>query len=143
MTISHARMGAPRMMAVLAGVLLAGGWLGALPTEGADLFPPTLPRVETSAVTDSLHRVQMVKTAEPPVIDGRLDEAAWAGAAVVKDLTQAYPNEGTPPSARTEVRLLFDADYVYIGVRAFDAEPEQIIAKERQRDIVMGWMGMM
>ena len=35
------------------------------------------------------------------------------------------------------MRLLFDADFLYIGVRAFDAEPEQIIAKERQRDIEM------
>ena len=52
-------------------------------------------------------------------------------------LTQSFPNEGAPPSARTEVRLLFDTDYLYIGIRAFDAEPDQIVAKERQRDIAM------
>ncbi|MEP6933940.1 MAG: carbohydrate binding family 9 domain-containing protein [Nitrospirota bacterium] len=79
----------------------------------------------------------MVQTAKPPVIDGHLVEAVWARAAVVPELTQAYPNEGAPPSTRTEVRLLFDADFLYIGVRAFDHEPERIIAKERQRDIEM------
>ena len=126
-----------RVVTLVLGVLLVGGWLNVRPSEGADLFPATPPRAEAPAVRDPLHRVQMVRTEQPPVIDGRLDEAAWAGAAVVKDLTQAYPNEGTPPSARTEVRLLFDAEYMYIGVRAFDADPEQIIAKERQRDIVM------
>jgi hypothetical protein len=81
--------------------------------------------------------VTMVRTEEPPVIDGRMTESVWERAAVVSELTQAYPNEGAPPSARTEVRLLFDADFLYIGVRAFDVEPEQIVAKERQRDIAM------
>lgn len=85
----------------------------------------------------SFPHVTMVRTEVPPVIDGRLSDAAWERAAVVTELTQAYPNEGTPPSARTEVRLLFDADFLYIGVRAFDSEPELIIAKERQRDIAM------
>ena len=122
-----------RIVMLLVGVLLVGGWLSARPSEGADLFPAAPP----PAARDSLYRVQMVRTEEPPVIDGRLTETAWERAAVVTDLTQAYPNEGTPPSARTEVRLLFDADFLYIGVRAFDVEPEQIIAKERQRDIVM------
>ena len=126
-----------RVVTILVGVLLAGGWLSARPSEGMDLLPAAPLRTEAPAVSDSLHRVQMVKTEQPPVIDGHLTEAAWGRAAVVTDLTQVYPNEGTPPSARTEVRLLFDADYVYIGVRAFDSEPEQIIAKERQRDIAM------
>lgn len=85
----------------------------------------------------SLPSVTLVRTKEPPNIDGRLTEAAWERAAVVTDLTQAYPNEGTSPSERTEVRLLFDADFLYIGIRAFDSEPEKIIAKERQRDIEM------
>ena len=73
-----------RVMTLVVGVLLAGGWLGAMPTEGADLFPTAPPPVEAPAVKHSLHHVQMVRTEEPPVIDGRLDDAAWARAAVVR-----------------------------------------------------------
>ncbi|TKB72315.1 MAG: hypothetical protein E8D46_14325 [Nitrospira sp.] len=126
-----------RVVAVLTCVLLAGGWLSATPAAGADLFNTAPPPVEAPAVDDSLRRVQMVKTEQPPIIDGRLSDTAWGRAAVLPEFTQAFPNAGAPPSARTEVRLLFDADYVYIGVRAFDSEPEKIIAKERQRDIAM------
>ncbi|MDN5941034.1 MAG: carbohydrate binding family 9 domain-containing protein [Nitrospira sp.] len=125
------------MVTVLAGVLLTGGWFGAMPTEGADLLPVAPLPVDASTVKEALNRVRMVKTKAPPDIDGRLSESAWEQAAVVTEFTQAYPNEGTAPSARTEVRLLFDADYLYIGIRAFDSEPDQIVAKERQRDIEM------
>ena len=126
-----------KVMVVLAGVFFASVWVGVLPTEGADLFPPAPLPVDAPVVQDPVPRVQMVKTEEPPIIDGRLTESAWERAAVVTELTQAYPNEGALPSARTEVRLLYDADFLYIGVRAFDPEPDLIIAKERQRDIQM------
>ncbi|HNP30524.1 MAG TPA: DUF5916 domain-containing protein [Nitrospirales bacterium] len=85
----------------------------------------------------SLSQVTIVRTGQPLTIDGHLTEAAWERAGVVTELTQAYPNSGSPPSARTEVRLLFDPDFLYIGVLAFDANPEQIVAKERQLDIEM------
>lgn len=127
-----------RLMAILAGVLLTGGWFGAMPTEGADLFSEMPLRLDAPSVHKSLlQRVLMVKTEEPLNIDGVLSEGVWGQAAVVREFTQAFPNEGTAPSARTEVRLLFDADFLYIGIRAFDSEPEKIIAKERQRDIAM------
>lgn len=56
------------------------------------------------------------------IIDGRLDEAAWASATPITDFTQVDPDEGKPASQRTEVRFLFDADAVYVGARMFDAE---------------------
>ena len=127
-----------RVMAVLAGVLLIGGWFDATRAEGADLLNEVQSRLDVPVIHESLlHRVPMVRTEQPPIIDGRLSDAAWERAAVLPALTQSFPNEGTPPSARTEVRLLFDADFLYIGIRAFDSEPERIIAKERQRDIAM------
>lgn len=77
----------------------------------------------------------MVQASEPPVIDGKLDEEIWTEAAVFSDFTQVRPREGVSPSEKTEVRLLQDADFLYIGIRAYDSEPDKIIAKEMQRDI--------
>jgi hypothetical protein len=72
--------------------------------------------------------VQMVRAAEPPVIDGVLDDAVWASAAVVDDLHQVNPIEYAEPFERTEVLLLYDDDALYVGVRLYDTDPELITA---------------
>ncbi len=54
-------------------------------------------------------------------IDGRLDDAAWAAATPITDLVQAFPDEGKPPSQRTELRILYDASAIYIGARMYDS----------------------
>src|SRR5438093_11271747 len=59
-------------------------------------------------------------------IDGVLDDAAWAGAAVIPDLTQQEPHPGTPTPFRTEIRILVASDYVYLGFTCVDPEPARI-----------------
>jgi len=67
-------------------------------------------------------------------IDGRLDEPAWAQAAPLSDLRQREPREGEPATEQTEVRVLFDARNLYIGILARDSEPGRIVSRIRQRD---------
>src|SRR3712207_3047557 len=43
-----------------------------------------------------------------PVIDGRLDDAAWKGALVLKDFYQVYPGDSIKASRETEALLGFD-----------------------------------
>ena len=50
------------------------------------------------------------------------------------NLRQVEPVENGEPSERTEVRLLFDSDFLYIGIRCFDEEPDKIIATQMRRD---------
>jgi uncharacterized protein DUF5916/cellulose/xylan binding protein with CBM9 domain len=54
-------------------------------------------------------------------IDGRLDESAWAKATPITELVQSSPDEGKPPSQRTELRILYDASAIYIGARMYDS----------------------
>lgn len=70
----------------------------------------------------------------PPRIDGLLDDATWQDAPVLDAFTQVNPIDGDPPSERTEVRLLYDADTLYLGVRCFDSEPDRIVARSMARD---------
>ena len=42
--------------------------------------------------------------------------------------------ENAEPSERTEVRLLYDDDFLYIAVRCFDRRPDRIIATQMRRD---------
>ena len=89
-----------------------------------------------SAAQDSreLYQLEAVRVAEGPVIDGSLDEAVWQRASIIDQFIQQEPAEGAPQSERTEVRVLYDGSNLYVGVRAFDSEPNAAIASEMRRD---------
>lgn len=70
----------------------------------------------------------------PPVIDGRLDEPVWRTAPVANQFTQSYPNPGALPQQRTEVRVIYDNNALYVGVRALDSRPDSIVAQLARRD---------
>jgi len=78
--------------------------------------------------------VTAVRADRAPQLDGRLDDAAWAQATSVRDLLQSVPDEGRPASESTEVRIVYDADAVYVGARLFDAEPGRIVRRLARRD---------
>jgi hypothetical protein len=69
-----------------------------------------------------------VRVDAPPVIDGRLDDAVWGQAEVIDDFHQTRPGDGTQPSERTEVYVVYDDDALYIGARMYDGEPARIAA---------------
>ena len=73
--------------------------------------------------------VRIQRAAEPPVIDGELNEEIWVRAPLVDDFHQVTPVEFDSPSERTEVYVLYDRDALYIGARLYDAEPELINAR--------------
>lgn len=73
-------------------------------------------------------QVRAVRVATPPVIDGKLDEPLWQEAEVITDFHQIRPGNGTQPSERTEVYIVYDDDALYIGARMYDSEPELIAA---------------
>lgn len=76
----------------------------------------------------------VVFTEEAPEIDGVLDEIWEAGTRLPDDWKQVNPDEGAPPSQRTEVFLMRDSRNLYIAVRCHDTEPERIVARAQQRD---------
>lgn len=69
-----------------------------------------------------------------PVIDGVLDDAAWQAAVPITDFIQAEPVQGDPASERTEVRILFDDQTIYVGVMNFDSDPSGIVTTDSRRD---------
>ena len=67
-------------------------------------------------------------------VDGVLDEPVWETAPKIGNLTQRQPQTGQPPTERTEVALLYDANNLYIGVLCYDAEPYRVIGTQMARD---------
>jgi hypothetical protein len=74
------------------------------------------------------------RTTQAPVIDGTPDEAAWRNATALSSFVQNEPFEGRPASERTEVRILYDAEAVYLAAWMFDAEPTALVLGETRRD---------
>ena len=70
---------------------------------------------------DSAPSVVAVRVSAAIRVDGRLNDAGWSTATAVTSFTQRQPNEGQPASERTEVRVLYDDDAIYIGARLFDS----------------------
>jgi hypothetical protein len=78
-------------------------------------------------------------------LDGDLSDPAWRDAGVISEFVQREPAEGAPPSYRTEARVVFDEAALYIGVRAFDGDPDRILAflTRRDSDSASDWIGVL
>lgn len=70
----------------------------------------------------------------PIRIDGRLDEAPWLAAPVGGDFIERTPTPGKPSPVESTVRVLFDQDAIYIGVRMLTRPGEPPQAFELRRD---------
>jgi hypothetical protein len=68
-------------------------------------------------------------------IDGSLSDPAWAEATPVTRFIQRDPEEGRPVTQPTEVRILYDADALYIGARFRDAAA--VSARLGRRDMAL------
>ncbi len=67
-------------------------------------------------------------------LDGSVSELAWARADSIDDFTQSDPAEGTPGSERTVVRFLRTREGLWIGIVAYDREPDRISRAQLRRD---------
>ncbi|WP_240360799.1 carbohydrate binding family 9 domain-containing protein [Pyxidicoccus caerfyrddinensis] len=82
-------------------------------------------------------REQFLRAARTPgaiVVDGKLDEAVWGTAPVFDGFVQRFPKAGATPTERTELRVLYDDDTLYVGVYAHDSEPALIDYRLGRRD---------
>ena len=119
------RRGRPERSRRAAAGALALGALGAWPAAALaaqDAAPPPILTATRLAAGEQI------------ALDGRLDEAAWTRAPVAGGFLQQEPVEGQQPTERTEVRVAFDADNLYIGALLHDSDPDGIIGFQRQRD---------
>jgi hypothetical protein len=92
-------------------VLAVGGWWLWAVAPAAAQEAGSRPSVEPRRIAGSME------------IDGRLDEPEWSTDAPITKFTQTKPAEGMPVSQPTEVIVLYDDTYLYIGARLHDAHP--------------------
>ena len=126
-------------------VILAASVAIASPPEGPGALPGSAPQQQQipvrmiggQAVTDETLSGKLATatwTDEAPTLDGRVDEAIWDPATVISDFRQREPQEGGEPSERTEVRVLYDGDNLYLSFVLFDSNPGGVRATQLRRD---------
>lgn len=75
---------------------------------------------------------------EPPVIDGKLDDAAWDAVDWSSNFLVFQPKEGKVPDQKTAFKILYDDKNLYVGIRAYDTDPSKIVKRLDRRDNIDG-----
>ena len=78
------------------------------------------------------------RTAEPPEIDGRLDDAVWSTATHITDFVQIAPVAGAPGSEETEVWMAYDSDNLYFAFYAHYSDTGMMRVNWADRDEARG-----
>ncbi|HWZ27216.1 MAG TPA: DUF5916 domain-containing protein [Gemmatimonadales bacterium] len=106
--------------------------------QGPQAQKPQTATVDSAALRHSNGLVppmaMAVRVSTAPVMDGTVDDPIWATATPITDFRQVDPHEGQPASERTEVRVLYDDQAVYIGVRLWDDSASRIAHHLGRRD---------
>ena len=85
-------------------------------------------------VTDSKKKYKAEKIPGAPEIDGVLDEEVWQKGVWLDDFIQHEPYNGRPSTQRTEFKILFDDNNLYVAIKAFDSAPDSIVNRLTRRD---------
>ncbi len=68
------------------------------------------------------------------ILDGSLDESVWTFSDISKEFIQRDPVEGEPVSEETMFAILYDTEYLYVGIKASVTDENQITGLLSRRD---------
>jgi len=78
----------------------------------------------------------LAKAVKAPVIDGVLDDEAWATGLKFDGFKTFKPDFGKEASQKTEAYIAYDADNFYFAFRCADSEPSKVKAAVSKRDSI-------
>lgn len=73
-------------------------------------------------------------TGAPPEIDGYVEDQAWQQIGWEGNFTEFQPNNGEVASQKTEFKILYDEDNIYVAIKAYDTEINEIAKRMTRRD---------
>jgi len=95
-----------------------------------------LPAVTGQTIDKKQYKATRISSV--PVINGILNEDLWKTGDWVDDFTQNEPYNGKEASQRTEFKILFDDNNLYVAIKAYDTSPDSIVNRLTRRDNVDG-----
>jgi len=91
------------------------------------------PSSATASQNDPRPAAHAVARTAPIVIDGRLGDEGWRDVPVIADFRQHQPDEGLAPTQRTELRIVYDEEALFVAARMFDSEGPNGVRKQLVR----------
>ena len=90
----------------------------------------------TCVVAQQKKTITTTKTKEFISIDGELNEKSWENIDIATNFVSLEPKNGTPipEEFKTEVKVLYSDDAIYIGAKLYDPNPSQILKELVERD---------
>ena len=112
------------------------GKIGQLPWAYALIWMPILLlAVPLFANTENTRRtISAIWVENPPVIDGELTDAVWQHAEIATNFFRAKEGVTYPAELNTEVRVLYDENMLYIGVRCEEPDMKSLRETKTRRD---------
>jgi hypothetical protein len=84
------------------------------------------------------YKLRLHRTASPLTIDGILDEEDWLKADVATDFYMVLPMDTSSAKVRTEVRMAYDAEHLYLIAVCHHAVPGPYMVESLRRDFAFG-----
>jgi len=97
----------------------------------------------SSLSADPIKEMDATRTTQEFIIDGKLDEPAWENAEIATGFKLFQPNPGAPKQ-KTEVKLLYDDNAVYVGAFMHEYSRDSIMMELVERDDIgnTDWFGV-
>ena len=83
-------------------------------------------------------KLHIRKASSPILIDGVVDEPAWADADIATDFHMVLPMDTSNAKVRTEVRMSYDDDHLYLVAVCYHALPGPYMVESLRRDFTFG-----
>ncbi len=77
--------------------------------------------------------IEAIKAVVAPKIDGSLSDAAWQATPAITNFIQSFPTFGLPAATKTEVKILYDDNAVYVSAYLYD-DPKLVRRQLTARD---------
>jgi len=104
---------------------------------GAALIVLVIPVAAQEGDVPAVTAVKVHEDSGYVFVDGVLDEPTWQTALPATGFFQREPVDGAPASEVTEVRVVYSATTLYVGVIAHDSRPQNVVSRILQRDKLM------
>jgi len=85
----------------------------------------------SGASTDT---IEAYKTDTPPILDGKLDDPVWQKTRGYTGMKSFLPEWGREAKQKTVAFTAYDKDFLYLGFRCYDTEPEKVVTTVYKRD---------
>ncbi|MCF2874353.1 MULTISPECIES: DUF5916 domain-containing protein [unclassified Tenacibaculum] len=92
--------------------------------------------ISAQEVNKNRKKINATRVDSPPKIDGILDDNAWNNTPIAKDFVMMRPNNGEaePNTHKTEVKLVYDDEAIYVSAVMYAPDPSKIPAEFNNRD---------